>query len=336
LSVFGTQFNDEILSNSGLFKSRLEGDDMFFSGGKSADATVDAGYDFFDGGSGDDVLVLEGMPTRYTTTFDTSKGELTFTDKLPVEYGGEGTIKIKNIEKVSYLGPEGPFDLLVNVTGVSGDYSIQASLRRLPDDDGDPVVLTDSDTVSDGTENSVSNLTHDAGILVTAQGFDMFALSDTGSASIPNENHASAISWGQILGDSVVFDAEEVFNPDALTTTPPEGWTETMSGDSGSGSYGEGGEFSDGEGGELQDGEGGELQDGEGGEFLDGEGGEFQDGEGGELLDGEGGEFQDGEGGELLDGEGGELLDGEGGEFQDGEGGEFLDGEGGEFLDGEG
>ena len=36
LDVFGTQFNDNILADSGSFKGRLSGDDTFFSGGTKA------------------------------------------------------------------------------------------------------------------------------------------------------------------------------------------------------------------------------------------------------------------------------------------------------------
>ena len=114
LDVFGTQFNDNILADSGSFKGRLSGDDTFFSGGTK---TTTPGYDYFDGGAGDDVLVLEGMPTRYDVTYAEDTSEFTFVDKLPQNVGGQGTIKIKNIEAVDYFGPDGPFILDNNWCG---------------------------------------------------------------------------------------------------------------------------------------------------------------------------------------------------------------------------
>ena len=72
LDVFGTQFNDEILADAGSFKGRLAGDDTFFSGGTTG-STARYDFDFFDGGGEKvegDVLVLEGMPTRYDVSYD--------------------------------------------------------------------------------------------------------------------------------------------------------------------------------------------------------------------------------------------------------------------------
>ena len=83
------------------------------------------------------------MPTRYDVTYDEVTSEFTFVDRLPQNVGGQGTIKIKNIETVDYFGPDGPFILDITGTG-SG---MVAKLYRTPDeDDGSDTLLTTSNS----------------------------------------------------------------------------------------------------------------------------------------------------------------------------------------------
>lgn len=218
LAVFGTQFNDSVVSNSGQFKGRLGGDDLYFSGG--SDST--SGNDYFDGGAGNNTLVLEGMPTRYIVTFDASTREFTFEDRLSNAVGGEGTIVAKNISKVAYSGLDGPFELAI----VDDGSSMEAKLYRNPDDPNGvvpPTLLTTSASV------------HTDGSLLTSDGYNMFALSDTGTASIPSELHASTVPWATILGDAVTFDAQ-VEVQTAATDQQPAGWLPVQ--DHGGGNHG--------------------------------------------------------------------------------------------------
>ena len=90
-------------------------------------------------------------------------------DRLPQDVGGQGTIKTKNIETVDYSGPDGPF--ILTITGAGS--GMVAKLYRTPDQDGGSNTLLT-------TSNSVNS----DGNLLTSDGYNMFALSDT-AASIP-------------------------------------------------------------------------------------------------------------------------------------------------------
>ena len=226
LVVFGTEFNDDIQSDTGKFSGLLDGNDFFFSGGSKNSGV---GQDYFDGGDGDDTLelkgsnshyktefdggtgsdtlVLDGMPTRYATTFNVNTREFTFVDRLPSDQGGEGTIVAKNIETVIYGGSEGPFKL--DVSGTDASNVLAILYRRF--EDGTELELTRSND-----EDGLGNL------ITSPGGHNMFALSD---ATGPSAVHASSVSWSTILGNAVTFDADVVVDQSNAVTGAPTNWT---------------------------------------------------------------------------------------------------------------
>jgi hypothetical protein len=197
LLINGTQFNDDIRPDSGLFKNKLSGDDLFFGGGSQ---TVSPGYDFFDGGAGNDKLELSGIPSRYTVTLS-DDGIWSFVDLLPRDKGGEGEIRAKNIEKVEFAGP---FELEIDINDAGALNS--AKLKLI----GVETPLTEfSSRLSDG-------------VLQTSEEKDMFALSPDAS------EHASSTSWAEILGTSVNFDGTAALAAIEGSDLASAGWIHDM------------------------------------------------------------------------------------------------------------
>ena len=95
-----------------------------------------------------------------------------------------------------------------------------AKLYRTPDQDsGSNTLLTTSASFPDGE-------------LLTSDGYNMFALSDN---SGPSADHASSVTWAQILGTAQIFDAEIEVTAVAVAGVAPSGWVKKSGGGEGGG-----------------------------------------------------------------------------------------------------